>query len=84
MALSPDGTRFRPFGFANYCSDACKKLVCRDRYFSHTKAKNLTVDCEHCGEPFVQKRSDSRFCSSRCRVAAHRASKCAAVTATKA
>ena len=62
-------------GFANYCSDACQKLVYSDRYFGHTKAKNLTVDCEHCDEPFVQKRSDSRFCSSRCRVAAHRATK---------
>jgi len=28
--------------------------------------------CEHCGEEFTPKRSDARFCSVRCRVAAHR------------
>lgn len=60
-------------GFANYCSNTCRNLHYRDKYFGHTKAKNLTVDCEHCSEPFVQKRSDSRYCSSKCRVAAHRA-----------
>jgi hypothetical protein len=28
--------------------------------------------CERCGEPFTPTRSDARFCSGRCRVAAHR------------
>lgn len=31
--------------------------------------------CDHCGEDFMPKRSDSRFCSVRCRVASHRAGK---------
>ena len=30
-------------------------------------------DCEKCGEPFYPARSDARFCSTKCRVAAHRA-----------
>jgi hypothetical protein len=29
--------------------------------------------CAHCGEPFTPARSDARYCSGRCRVAAHRA-----------
>jgi hypothetical protein len=29
-------------------------------------------DCEHCGTSFTPSRSDARFCSLRCRVAAHR------------
>lgn len=31
--------------------------------------------CDSCGREYVAKRDTSRFCSSRCRVAAHRASK---------
>lgn len=34
----------------------------------------LLPECEHCGAEFVG-RSDARFCSTRCRVAAHRAQK---------
>ena len=30
--------------------------------------------CEHCGASFTPQRSTARFCSSRCRTAAHRAS----------
>ena len=30
--------------------------------------------CAQCGETFSPARSDARFCSTRCRVAAHRAS----------
>ena len=30
--------------------------------------------CAHCGETFTPKRSTAQFCSTRCRVAAHRAS----------
>jgi hypothetical protein len=29
--------------------------------------------CAHCGQEFTPSRSDARFCSGRCRVAAHRA-----------
>ena len=37
--------------------------------------------CEHCREEFFQTRSDARFCSGRCRVAAHRARLAAAEAA---
>jgi hypothetical protein len=33
--------------------------------------------CSHCGEVFSPKRSTARFCSARCRVAAHRADRSA-------
>ena len=29
--------------------------------------------CDHCGEHFERKRQTKQFCSTRCRVAAHRA-----------
>lgn len=29
-------------------------------------------DCDHCGAGYTPKRSDSRYCSGRCRTAAHR------------
>lgn len=31
------------------------------------------MNCAHCGEAFKPQRSTARFCSTRCRVAAHRA-----------
>jgi hypothetical protein len=30
------------------------------------------IRCAHCGEPFRPQRSSARYCSVRCRVAAHR------------
>lgn len=33
----------------------------------------LWVHCNHCGERFAPQRSTARFCSTACRVAAHRA-----------
>ena len=30
------------------------------------------MDCAQCGQTFVAKRSTARFCSTRCRMAAHR------------
>jgi endogenous inhibitor of DNA gyrase (YacG/DUF329 family) len=33
----------------------------------------LQAVCARCGKPFTAKRSDARFCSGRCRTAAHRA-----------
>jgi hypothetical protein len=32
-----------------------------------------TRPCEHCGNAYVASRTDTRYCSPRCRVAAHRA-----------
>jgi len=36
--------------------------------------QNMTRCCERCAHEFTAKRRDARFCSTRCRVAAHRAS----------
>ena len=33
----------------------------------------LTQTCAHCGKTYTPKRSDSLYCTPRCRVAAHRA-----------
>jgi hypothetical protein len=35
----------------------------------------LPIPCAHCGEPFLPARSTGRYCSTRCRVAAHRGAK---------
>jgi hypothetical protein len=37
--------------------------------------------CERCGQTFAPRRSDARYCSGRCRVAAHRARRFAAAEA---
>lgn len=34
-----------------------------------------TQSCVRCGEPFTAKRKSARYCSTRCRVSAHRANK---------
>ena len=33
----------------------------------------LTQTCAHCGQTYTPKRSNSVYCTSKCRVAAHRA-----------
>ena len=35
-------------------------------------APDPATTCAHCGETFTRKRSTAQFCSTRCRVAAHR------------
>ncbi len=58
---------------AIYCSDTCRtqsrSLHRQARYQAVT---HDSIDCSHCSESFTPKRSDSRFCSTKCRVAAHR------------
>ena len=46
---------------------------CSARARRADRAAQREVTCEWCGDPFLQTRSDARFCSGRCRVAAHRA-----------
>jgi hypothetical protein len=36
---------------------------------------SVRILCAHCGEPFRPARSSGRYCSARCRVAAHRKAK---------
>ncbi|GFH00018.1 hypothetical protein MHIP_05010 [Mycolicibacterium hippocampi] len=52
----------------------CDRCVSEDR-----RTVAVTTECAQCRNPFTAKRSDARFCSGRCRTAAHRA-----VTATSA
>jgi hypothetical protein len=54
-----------------FCSRECAREVRNER----RRAANalLSRACGHCGETFRPARVDARFCSTRCRVAAHRA-----------
>jgi hypothetical protein len=59
------------------CSDACQKLL---EQREHTARRSRTrawmrrgLVCEHCGTVLVAQRASKRFCSTRCRVAHHRA-----------
>jgi hypothetical protein len=49
----------------------------RYRYHRACRSCRTPIDrtktCEHCDEAFTPKRADARFCSTKCRVAAHRA-----------
>jgi hypothetical protein len=65
-----------------YCSDRCQRLANaprRTRWIarfikarSEERASNRKHYCEHCDNPIDAKRSTMRFCSVKCRVAAHR------------
>jgi hypothetical protein len=53
--------------------DDCQRL---ERNWKNAERRRLSPEsrtCAQCGETFAPKRSDARFCSTRCRVAAHRA-----------
>ena len=54
-----------------YCSSACKTEARRQRR-AEERDPNKPIRCEACGERFAPQRSTARFCSARCRVAAHR------------
>ena len=66
---------------AKMCSDACRAEAKQDgvrragakRPKRRAEASNArTSACRHCGERLPARRSTKRFCSVRCRVAAHR------------
>ena len=60
----------------SYCSDECRRVqdARRNRTARAREKRPLPIiECEHCGQPVDAERSTRRFCSSRCRVAAHRA-----------
>ena len=65
---------------ARVCSNRCARERERQRAREWAKAnyqpRERTLHrtkCEQCGETFKAVRADARFCSVRCRVAAHRA-----------
>jgi hypothetical protein len=66
-------------GVPLYCSDKCVAAVRRDAMVPVVKARSLARakaragrKCKTCGKRITAQRSTMRFCSVRCRVAAHR------------
>jgi hypothetical protein len=63
--------------------DQCARLECKrlrtERKRLATRLKRGSDEpyeprpCSHCGQPFTPERSTARYCSTRCRVAFHRA-----------
>jgi hypothetical protein len=68
---------YRVGGSGRYCSDLCAEASWRASRAVRAKAARAAgradSRCAHCNEPITAQRSDSKFCSMRCRVAAHRA-----------
>src|SRR6516225_2647728 len=65
-----------PGGQSRFCSDQCANAV-RNEAFSKARSERRAQaradrECATCGEPLAAQRSTMRFCSVRCRVAAHR------------
>lgn len=62
-----------------FCSNTCAEAsaaehaAARGKYDYYTPKTPVTVACTVCGNDYTPKRSDSRYCSVRCRVKAHRA-----------
>ena len=56
-------------GRGRFCSDACRKRAWRARHADPTVRRHR---CVRCGDRFEARRG-SLYCSTRCRVAAHRA-----------
>jgi hypothetical protein len=71
-----DGEFFSKGKHTKYCTDACatkarneSKIESRSWERKHARAGRT---CMVCGEPFDAQRFSKRFCSGKCRVAAHR------------
>lgn len=47
----------------------------RQKRYRDSHRLERSVVCDHCGATFTPQRSTARFCSSTCRVAAHRTSR---------
>jgi hypothetical protein len=54
-----------------YCSNHCATKA-RTAGRTAARAAARAARCDHCGEPMKAERSSKRYCSERCRVAAHR------------
>ena len=61
--------------FPTICSYECHRARHNEQRRENRlrSLRELDQVCEHCGEAFEIKRRGMRFCSGRCRVAAHRA-----------
>jgi hypothetical protein len=58
-----------------YCSERCAREARNERRrAARLRRRQPHVStCAHCGDKFVHQRATGRYCSTRCRVAAHRA-----------
>jgi hypothetical protein len=67
---------YRLGGSGRFCSDVCAETFWRTSRAVRAKAARAAAHadsrCTRCNEPIAAKRSDSKFCSVRCRVAACR------------
>jgi hypothetical protein len=72
------GTIVGWYMFASGCSPECSyktRLERRKqlrRLKREARATRERVTCKHCGQPFVPKRDDARYCSAACKQAAYR------------
>lgn len=72
------GQRFASFHGTQLCSDECAtemlRAGSRERARARPSRAKVLDDraCEHCGDQFTPARADAKFCSVKCRVAAHR------------
>ena len=87
--ISPSPSSFAPaplwihrrYSRLHFCCQECAGAfedTRRERHNARRRQKRAEaarepLACENCGEPFTPRRSDARYCSTRCRVAAHRA-----------
>ena len=67
------GGKFSSWVTPFYCSVGCRTEARRQRRAEAREPKKR-IKCVQCSERFTPQRSTARFCSARCRVAAHRAS----------
>jgi hypothetical protein len=71
------GELFFGYGRTRICSDRCARTRRKETHvYSKVPRKPVEHDprpCDHCHHNFIPTRRDARFCSGRCRVAAHRA-----------
>jgi hypothetical protein len=63
-------------GVVAYCSDRCATIV-HQAAVSKSRSEQRALEragrtCKTCGKPITAQRSTMRFCSVKCRVAAHR------------
>jgi hypothetical protein len=73
------GEAFFGYGRTQFCSARCYRTRRKETYVRSkqprkpVKVEQEPRDCDYCYREFLPTRRDARFCSGRCRVAAHRA-----------
>jgi len=66
-----------PYSHAPDCTGRCRAYAYSHAAYLQAKAiraqNRAPRPCEQCGETFTPSRADARFCTTRCRMRAHRA-----------